>query len=75
MYVYGNLRLLKSYQNGEQFNALQKFNPDLINDRFSYPGESVVFSNNTEAIDIDEQGLRSGLKTPPYFFLTENHLT
>ena len=36
-YLYGDLRLFASYQNGEMFNSAKKFNKELIDDRFNYP--------------------------------------
>ena len=47
MYVYGNLRLLKGYQNGE------------VSDRFQYNDEDYAFAMTTKSSELDSRGFET----------------
>ena len=59
MYVYGDLRLLKEYQNGEVFNAALSYNKDLISDRFQYNDEDYTFAMTTKSSQLDNRGFEA----------------
>ena len=53
-YVYGNLKILEAYQNGQLFNFLNG-NSKLVQERFQYDNEKYNFGTAAKAFDLDEK--------------------
>ena len=53
-YVYGNLKILQPYQNGQLFNYFEE-NSALVRERFEYEGEKFNFGTAGKGFDLDEK--------------------
>ena len=58
LYVYGDVTLVKAFQDGELYNAALAHDNELVSDRFQYQ-DTHHFANTTEAISLDRGGIET----------------
>ena len=59
MYIYGNLKVLNPYQNGQLYNVALAHDKKLVSNRLRYSNENYKFSNSSELFDLDHHGLET----------------